>query len=154
MTPSPNLLTLLETEEGEVLHPYMDEAGVWTIGYGTTYYPDGRKVGRLDSPITRTQAIAYMQHDIQFTVNFVNRKTSSIHLTQNQFDALISFVYNIGGPGFATSTVLRLLLVNPKDPAIFQAFQLWNKITVKGRKVVSKVLTARRMDEAQLYFKP
>lgn len=152
MTPSQHLIDFLKKEEGCILHPYRDEAGVVTIGIGTTHYPDGTPVQISDPEITLAQAMQFVLNDLKDTSLVVNKATKDIPLTQNQFDALISLAYNIGSSGFLSSTVLRLIKKDPQNPQIRAAFSLWNKVTKNGKIVVSDTLTGRRKREALLYF--
>ena len=73
-------------------------------------------------------------------------------LTQNQFDALVSFVYNEGEGNFKQSTLLKRVNENPSNPEIRDAFMMWTKVTVNGQKVDSAGLKNRRTAEADLYF--
>ena len=65
-----------------------------------------------------------------------------------QFDALVSFAYNVGVGNFAKSTLLKKVNANPNDPTIRSEFEKWNK--ANGR--VLKGLVTRRKEEADLYF--
>ena len=141
-------LEMINQFEGCVLHPYLDQAGIPTIGIGMTYYPDtGNKVTMQDPPITQDQANAYF---IQMAVPYA----SSIHLdtvpvlNQNQFNALFSFCYNIGISGFEGSTVLRLVNQNITDDTLKQAFLMW----VKAGGRVLQDLVDRRTKEYEIYI--
>ena len=74
---------------------------------------------------------------------------AKVTLTQNQFDALCSFVFNIGTTKFRKSTLLKKALVNPNDKSIYNEFKKWNKSDKKEL----EGLTKRRIREADLYFK-
>lgn len=129
--------------------PYYCSSGVATIGYGNTYYADGRKVRITDAPITREEAESLF--DIVLCVyEDIVRDHVTAELTQNQFDALVSFVYNIGEGNFSKSTILKKINANPNDAKIAYEFSRWNK---SGGKV-SRGLSSRRKQEADLYFKP
>ena len=151
MTPSEKCIELIKSQEGCILHPYLDQAKVPTIGFGTTRYPNGTHVTMKDGPITQQQAEGYLLNDLRDTVKAVNAMIPS-GLSQNQFDALIDFAYNAGTGALHGSTLLKLITMNPKDPAISEAFQLWDKIHVDGRLVISDGLLKRRKAEATLYF--
>ena len=69
-------------------------------------------------------------------------------INQNQFDALVSFCYNVGASNLRTSTLLRKVNANPNDPTIALEFVKWNR--ANGR--ILNGLTRRRRAEAQLYF--
>jgi lysozyme len=117
-----------------------------TIGYGTTIYPDGSKV-KLGEICSNEQAEAFLQHDlIYFNQRVDALATDSIN--QNQFDALVSFCYNVGSKGLQESTLLKFINTNPIDnDNITIQFVRWNK---GGGKVLAG-LTRRRKAEAFLY---
>ena len=150
---SPNGFLLIAEFEGLRLSPYYATAeekakGIVTIGYGSTFYPNGTKVKITDPPITKTKAMELLQ----ITANSFAEKVNDLikkEVNQNQFDALVSLSYNIGIGAFKTSSVLRLVNSNPKDPNIKNWFLVWNK---QAGKVLSG-LTARREKEVKLYFK-
>jgi lysozyme len=131
--------------EGLKLKPYLDSVNIPTIGYGTTVYPNGVKVTMQDAAITEIQAKQFLQHHVSLKCY---PSLEGLELNQNQFDALCSLIYNIGAGGFKSSTVKRLILSNPNDPAITAAFAMWNKA---GGKVLEG-LTRRRRKEAEYYF--
>jgi len=151
MAPSDNCIDLIKSQKGCVLHPYLDQASVPTIGYGTTRYPGGAHVTMKDGPITQQQAENYLRNDLQDIVAAVNTMVPP-ELSQNQFDALVDFAYNAGTGALHGSTLLRLVKANPADPSISDAFQMWDKIHVDGKLVLSDGLLQRRKAEAALYF--
>ena len=89
--------------EGKRLTAYDDGVGVWTIGFGTTAYPNGTKVKKGDT-CAEYQAKAYMAHDLKKFESAVNNAVT-VPLNQNQFDALVSLAYNIGTNAFSGSTL-------------------------------------------------
>lgn len=135
----------LMQEEGLKLTPYLDSKGKPTIGVGNTYYPGGRKVKITDPPITKEKAIEMFNIIVARYEKTVADKVKS-DIKQNQFDALVSLCYNIGSDGFAGSTVLELLNINPNDPKINEAFCLWKWSGGKP------ILLGRRQREVKLYF--
>ena len=136
-------LDLIKEFEGYRDKAYKCPAGVWTCGYGHT---NGVK---KDTACTRQEAEEWLRED----VGWAERAVSNIDgLNQNQFDALVSLTYNIGGSAFKNSTVCRLAKQNPDNPAISSAIKMWNKIRVNGRLQVNKGLQNRRAKEAALYF--
>jgi lysozyme len=151
MQASNNCFDLIKSQEGCILHPYTDEAGIPTIGWGTIRYPDGVLVTMQDAPVTQDQADDYLACDVKDTVNAVNAMIPS-GLNQNQFDSLVDFAYNVGTGALYGSTLLRLIKANPSDPAITNAFLMWSKIHLDGRLVQSAGLLSRRKKEAALYF--
>lgn len=147
MTPSIRCLDLIKEFESCRLKAYLDGGGVPTIGWGTTVYPDGHKV-KIGDRITQAQADEYFTHDVAVKSIAVDKLTAGVKLTQGMYDALVSFAYNVGSQALKSSTLLRLLRVNPSDPAIRAQFLRWNK---DNGKVVGG-LTRRRKAEADLYF--
>jgi len=141
-------IALIKSFEGFYSKPYKDPIGIPTIGYGFTYYlPDRRKVTMQDRPLTEHQATCTLQEILKGYENDVLRLVKK-PLTQNQFDALVSFTFNLGGANLGKSTLLKKLNVNPNDPSIASEFVKWNKA---GGKVLNG-LTRRRKAEAELYF--
>jgi lysozyme len=132
-------VALLKQFEGLRLKAYLCSANVPTIGYGHT---KGVKLGDV---ITQDQADQYLREDLIPCETAVLAKVPG--LTQCQFDALVSFVFNLGVGAFSKSTLLKLIKTNPHDPGITAQFLRWNKA---GGKVV-KGLTDRRTEEANLY---
>ena len=147
MTPSSKCVKLIAEFEGFMAKPYVCSGGVNTIGYGTTIYPNGKKVQMTDRAISVNEAEAYLMHDIQFFGRRVDKIVLS-NVNQNQFDALVSFAYNVGIGNLTKSTLLRKVNMNPNDLTISNEFLKWNKA---GSKVLNG-LTRRRKAEATLYF--
>lgn len=133
--------------EGFRAKPYLCPAGKPTVGYGNTYYLDGRKVKLTDPAINKEGALVLLRFTL---ANFAEqvKKVVTKELTQNQFDAIVSFVYNIGIGAFKKSTILKLINANPNDPNIAAQFKRWNK---GGGKVLNG-LVKRRAEESALYF--
>lgn len=150
---TPMGVNFLMEAEGFRDRPYLDTAKVPTIGYGTTYYPDGRPVSMNDPVITEEQAKRYKNNSLK---EFWGEIEKSIKqpLKPHQKDAVVSLAYNIGPDAFKESTLLKLLNSNPNDPTIEKEFLKWNKErdrkTNKYREV--KGLTNRRQKEASIYF--
>jgi len=98
MTVSDFGINLICGFEGKRLTAYDDGVGVWTIGFGTTIYPNGQKVKKGDT-CTDAQAKQYMQNDLKKFERTVNEAVT-VPINQNQFDALVSLIYNIGSGAF------------------------------------------------------
>ena len=139
--------------------PYIDSVGVATIGLGNTIYKNGKKVTMKDKPITLGEAKILSAHFIdKFALDVDLLVTADV--TQNQFDALVSFAYNVGSDidsdliaeGLGDSTLLKKVNANPNDVTIRNEFVKWNKGTVKGKRIEIKGLTNRRAKESTLYF--
>lgn len=138
---------LITKFEGLSLKPYLCSAKIPTIGYGNTYYPDGKRVTLLDKEITKQQAFDMFKELANRFAKRVDELVTS-NLNQNQFNALVSFAYNVGTGNFASSTLLKKVNRNPNDLTIKDEFLRWNKA---GGKVING-LTNRRNEEADLYF--
>ena len=139
-------IDLISSFEGIRLNAYDDSVGVWTIGIGTTIYPNGVKVKKGDK-CTQEQALEYLQHDLRSFEKTVNDSVK-VPLSQNQFDALVSLAYNIGSGAFKNSTLLKKL--NAKDySGAADQFLVWNK----GGGKVMKGLVRRREAERALFLK-
>ena len=133
-------IEFIKAHEGLRLDAYLCPAGVPTIGYGHTYNV------KMGDRITAGQAERLLIGDLIVAETEVNRY--GFDLTQNQFDALVSFVFNVGAGNFRSSTLLKRLRANPNDPDIANQFKRW----VYGGGKVLPGLVRRRKDEAELYF--
>jgi len=149
MNISNKCLSLIKKFEGFSSKPYLCPANVPTIGYGTTYYENKIRVTLEDEVITEEKATQLLYHIIKKFEKGVNELIKST-INQNQFDALVSFTYNLGLTNLKNSTLLKKVNVNPVDKSIFDQFLRWNK--ANGKELAG--LTARRLEEATLYFKP
>ena len=140
-------LALIKKYEGLKIKAYLCPAKVATIGYGSTRYPNGKRVEINDKLTNEAEATQLLLSTLNAFETAVNKNLPNIN--QCQFDALVSLCYNIGGASFAKSTLVRKAKVNPNDPSILDEFMRWNKA---GGKVLAG-LTTRRAEEAKLYFK-
>jgi lysozyme len=134
-------IDLLKLHEGLRLAAYKCPAGVLTIGYGHT----GADV-TPGKTITQAEAEQLLRADVAWAEAAVGAELPSIN--QNQFDALVSFTYNVGAGAFKGSTLLRKAKINASDPAIRAEFAKWQK----GGGQVLPGLVKRRAAEADLYF--
>jgi lysozyme len=135
MNMSPKGSAILSVREGERLKAYVDTVGVLTIGVGHTG-PDVKP----GMTITREQSQALLKKDLEWAEAAVNKVR--VPLNQNQFDALVSFVFNIGATAFAKSTLLKLLNAGDYSGAAAQ-FMVWTK---------QKELTGRRQGERDQFM--
>ena len=142
-----NGIELIKKYEGFMSEPYKCPAGVPTIGYGATYYPNGERVNMNDVSITKETAELYLMNMLGSYENAVNRYVQ-VTLTQNQFDALVSFAYNLGNGSLQKSTLLKRVNTNPCDSDITNQFNRW----VKAGGKTLRGLVKRRKEEAKLYF--
>ncbi len=140
-------LDLIKTYEGLELKPYICPAGVPTIGYGATYYPSGEKVTMTDPSISKEFAENILKEMVVKYEQGVERYVQ-LEINQNQFDALVSFAYNLGLGALKSSTLLKKVNANPNDHDIENQFNRWVK--AGGRKLAG--LIKRRQEEASLYF--
>lgn len=131
-------LALTQSFEGCKLTAYQDVVGIWTIGYGHT----GRDVYK-GLTITQNQATALLLKDVQTSADCVNRLVG-VPLQQDEFDALVDFVFNVGTGNFSTSTLLKLLNAGDFEGAAGQ-FERWDKA---GGVVVAGLLRRRKAEEA------
>lgn len=150
---SKNGLDLIKSFEGLRLTAYMDSAGIWTTGYGSIMYQSGVAVKEGDT-ITEQQAEDLLSWEINIKTSAVSTYVLPVTLNQNQFDSLVSFAYNEGCGALHGSTLLKLILSNPSNPAITNQFCVWDKIHVDGQLISSAGLLNRRRKEAELYFTP
>ncbi|MDB5268219.1 MAG: phage lysozyme family protein [Hymenobacter sp.] len=132
---------------------YLCAAGKATIGYGHVIQKGEERYHT--ATLTEAEASTLLQRDVDrnYGAHVAKRLTRAV--TQNQFDALVSFCFNVGTGGFDQSSVLRLANAgSPDRAAITAAFGAWNKVTnpVSKVKEVSKGLTLRRGREAALYL--
>ena len=138
-------IALIKQFEGCKLTAYQDSVGVWTIGYGWTQPVDGKPI-RAGMTIKQETAERLLKTGLVSYESDVSRLVK-VGLTQGQFDALVSFTYNLGARALSTSTLLRKL--NAGDYAgAADEFLRWNKA---GGKVLNG-LTRRREAERALFL--
>ena len=140
MKASPQAYNLIRKFEGLRLTAYRCPSGIWTVGYGHTSNV------APDAVITQLQANLLLQEDVAQCERTLNR--CNLALTQNMYDALISFIYNVGAGNFHRSALLSKVKANPYDRTIAGEFHKW--IHSKGKPLAG--LQRRRMAEAKLYF--
>lgn len=120
--------------------------GAWTIGYGHT------RTAREGADITEADADALLIYDLAAVVKAINEWVFS-PLTQNQFDALTAFVFNIGLPNFRRSSVLRRLNEGSHLQAAC-AMEMWRTADFEGERIVIDALVRRRAAEMALFLTP
>lgn len=138
------------------LQPKLCPSGIFTVGWGRALtHPltgeflrakDKAFAYKLFPSLTEEQAEKMLYDDLKFREAVVNKL--KLNINQNQFDALVSFVYNLGSGNFLSSTLLKKIIANPVDPSIEKEFLRWNK----SNKKVLLGLTRRRQAESDLYF--
>lgn len=133
----------LKEREGLRLEAYQDQKGVWTIGWGHTPATKGMR-------ITETQAEALFASDVKAMEDAINRSVR-VKISQEMFDALLIFVFNIGAAAFSTSTMLKKINAGNFEGAAAE-FPKWNKITMPdGKKIVSDGQVKRRAIEESIF---
>ena len=140
-------LELIKHFEGCKLEAYLCPASIFTIGYGTTRYEDGSKVKQGDE-IQLGYAELLLREDLRKFEGDIQKYVKST-LNENQFSALVSFVYNLGARNLSISTLLKKVNKNPNDETIRGEFMKW----VKANGKTLNGLVKRREAEANLYFK-
>lgn len=139
-------IDLIKSFEGCKLNAYLDVVNVPTIGYGATFYSDGKRV-KIGDKVTQNDAEKLLEYHVNlFAVNV--EKLIKTQLSDNQFSAIVSFAFNVGIGALKSSTLLKKVNINPSDATISLEFAKWNKAQGK----VFKGLTRRRTAESNLYF--
>lgn len=141
-------LALIKESEGLRFRAYQDEKGIWTLGYGTVIRPDGSKVKEGDT-CTQEQADAWLEQNVAKVAERVHDLCFPVELNENEFNALVSFVYNIGIGAFKRSTMLAMIHNSKYSSSDIAAeFLRWTKIGGKE----SKGLKNRREKERALFL--
>lgn len=138
---------MIKMFEGFRAKPYKCPAGVPTIGYGSTFYSNGKKVTLKDKLITEQDATNLLTTVVTNFSSGVS-KLLKIQVTQNQFDALVDFAYNVGIGNLKSSTLLKKVNAKNFSGAALE-FIKWNKADGK----VLPGLTKRRTAEKDLFIK-
>lgn len=141
---SPAGISAIKRHEGLRLHAYQDSAGVWTIGHGHT--------GNVQpgQHISEAEAEQLLRDDLAQAEAAVNNGVR-VPVTQEQYDAMVSLAFNIGGSAFGKSTLLQKLNEGDIHEAANE-FLRWDKITVNGAKEVLPGLTSRRRAERAMFL--
>jgi lysozyme len=150
MRPSDDCFTLIRKVEGLSLVSYQLNGG-WYIGYGHTDITIKR-----NQNISKFQSEQLLLKDVEFYSDYINGL--NLNLSQNQFDAIISFCYSVKLTSFLTSKVLKLIKLDPDSVDIKEQILKWKYITWYDdegnfQKIELPGLVSRRNLEAQLYFK-
>lgn len=138
------MIELIKKYEGLSLRPYKCPAGVWTIGYGNTSYPDGTPVKSTDNSISINKAEGLLR---EYVIKNILPKIEDLNLTNDQTEAVVSLVYNIGWSAFSRSKCYKA--IKKKDWGV--AFVNWDWISGGGK--VLNGLIKRRAEEKHLFFK-
>lgn len=140
---SKNGKQLIKEYEGLKLQAYECQAGKLTIGYGHTC---GVKKGMV---ITLQEAERLLDEDLRGVQRYVN--SLKVCRNINQFDALCSFVFNLGYSALGGSTLLKKIRTNRPMAEIQAEFEKWVYVRIDGRKMASTGLIRRRHCEAELF---
>ena len=138
-------IDLIKHFEGFKSKPYLCPAKIPTIGYGSTFYKNGKKVTLKDKPINEEEAEDLLKLILK-SFELIVLKKIKVPLKQNQFDALVSHTYNTGG----SDTLFKLINQNAPAEQIRKWFTT-KYITGGGKRLQG--LVNRRNAEANLYFK-
>ena len=143
-----NGINLIKKHEGFRNQAYQDSGGVWTIGYGSTFYQNGIPVKKGDI-ITDENATLLLYITLISTENNLNQSIveNNFIINQNQFDALMDFIYNVGFGNFETSTLFKDLKLHA-NLAASDEFMRW----IYDDGVVVPGLVVRREDEKDLFL--
>lgn len=139
--------TLIANEEGFRSCPYSDPTGVATIGYGATFYPDGKSVTLSDSCLDKAEAKKLLNWHIASASKEVDRLVR-VPISNNQKTALTSFAFNFGSGALGSSALLSKLNAGDKQGAAGE-FDRW----VHGNGQVLPGLRDRRVKEKALFQK-
>lgn len=137
--------------EGMELNAYKCPAGVWTIGVGHTGTVDGIPISR-GMMISEAEAMALLREDIKRFERYLNRQSFVGRLTQGMFDALVSFIFNVGTGAFDSSTMRKKLCTGATREDVAKEFRKWVYGTVNGKKERLPGLVKRRERESELFL--
>ena len=141
MKASKHCIDIIRDFEGFRSRVYLCPAGIPTIGYGSTRYPDGRRVTQLDPPITEEQAADLLRATLAPYEEAVTQHVT-VPMNQNEFDALVSFTYNVGPSALQQSTLLRKLNRGDRAGAANE-FRRWS---TAGGKVLPGLVKRRELE--------
>ena len=149
MKPSKGCYDLIKSFEGCKLSAYVDPGTgnlPITIGWGSTLDQNGKPF-KLGDKISQDGADILLENEVNKKAESVSKLLGKKVVSQNQFDSLVSFSYNVGVGALGKSTLLKKLLISTNDPTIKDEFLKWNK---GGGKVLPG-LTKRRQAEWNLF---
>jgi len=140
-------VTMTVRFEGYMPYPYVDPAGIPTVGYGHVIRPSDK----LTYPLLPPDASGLLMKDMSYAANGVN-KSVKVPLNKNQFIALVDFSYNAGIAALQSSTLLKKVNAQKHDE-VYPQFLRWTYATISGMKVQLNGLVVRRKSEADMYAK-
>lgn len=146
-------INLIKSHESLVLEAYFDPVNVPTIGYGHTSTVSSRDVFEGKS-ISENEATTLLMSDLSVAESCVNEKVK-VPLNSNQFDSLVSFVFNVGVGAFSSSTLLKKLNSSNYEKVPFEMSRWVYATDLRtGKKITLNGLVRRRLDEGNLFSKP
>ena len=151
MQTSKNGINMIIAFEGIELTAYRCPSGIWTIGVGHTGDIDNESI-HAGMSITHEKALRILQSDLKRIERYINRQTFAERLTQGQFDALVSFIFNIGTTAFQSSTMRKLLSNKDTFTKAAKEFDRWVYGKVNGQKEKLAGLVKRRNAEKELFM--
>lgn len=134
-------LALIKESEGLRLKAYKCPAGVLSVGYGHT----GKDVV-AGMEISESRAVALLKQDLRVAETYLN--SLCINFSQNQFDSLASWIYNLGVGSFSKSTLRKKIVAKADDEAITDEIVKW--VNAGGKPLIG--LKRRRVKEANLFL--
>jgi len=143
MKASREIIEFIKDREAFISKPYQDSAGVWTIGYGHT-----RTATPYMNDISQAKAEKLLLSDIEIIEAQVNNELRNVKLRKCQFDAVVSFVFNIGIGNFSRSMASQRMKKNPEDKMIADSWLTWRN----SDGVYLRGLLLRRLAELEIYF--
>jgi lysozyme len=146
MSTTSKAASIIAIFEGIKLKAYQDQAGIWTIGFGSTFNIDQNRKVKEGDTITDATALRWLQ-TITTDLMADIKALVKVPVTQNQLDSLTSLAYNIGRTAFKNSTLLNRLNAGKSKNEVGEQFMRW--VFVKG--VINQGLVARRSKERQLF---
>jgi lysozyme len=146
MSISSNGVDFIKRKEGFRTNAYQDSVGVWTIGYGTTAAALGREIGRNET-VSKAQATQYLLEHLENSYSPAVKRYVKSTVTQGEFDAMVSFTYNLGSGSFKKSTLLKKFNAGDHFGAAME-FLKWDK--AGGKKLAG--LTKRRKEEQEIFL--
>lgn len=142
---------IIKEFEGGYLDAYLDPVGIPTIGYGSIFNYDEKRPVKIGDRVTKDTALRFLREETKKIIPQI-KKAIKVPITQNELDALTSFVYNVGIGAFLKSTLLKRLNAGEPKTAVADEFLKWNKATKNGVLIELPGLTRRRIAEKNLFL--
>jgi len=152
-----NGINLIKQSESFISKPYLCPAKVPTIGYGTTFYFDTKRAVKItDKPITEAEADRLLQGHVNAIFAPLADKLCRDDLNQNQFDAVVDFLYNCGATYRDKNGKVQYYNIFENINAYMPEKELkayWQKLCITGGGKKLNGLITRRLKESELFFK-